>query len=378
MKMLLSKKEHVALLDWFDREARDLPWRYERSSYRVWISEVMLQQTRVSTVVDYYKRFMTELPTLPHLARVDEDRLLALWSGLGYYSRARRLKQAAQSVVIHHGGELPREYASLAALPGFGPYTTAAVLSLAHNQDFAVLDGNVIRVYSRLFALDSDVSQPSTLVELQRVADTNLMKGRAGNWNEALMELGALVCTPRSPSCDTCPLRSCCLALKECRVLELPRKRKKPTNPCYLQSSLLLLDHEDRLLLERRPDTGLLAGLWALPEFRGPEVERRRLLRPEKQVAQRSVVSQEEEVLGLHADHLAMRKSKGDPLVFVRSLPPFLHHYSHYSVEIHGVLCRLAGVAESRDAQRWLKAGEIVEEGISASDRRLIELLSLL
>ena len=339
----------------------------------------MLQQTRVTAVIDYYRRFMADLPTLKDLAEASEDRLLALWSGLGYYSRARRLAQAAKIVVEKHGGELPQEYDTLLALPGFGPYTTAAVLSLSLNLNHAVLDGNVIRVYTRLFAIEEDVSQVTTLAMLQGIADDNLFRDRAAAWNEALMELGALVCTPRSPACDTCPLKATCQAFQQGSPQDLPFKRKAAVRPCYLQSSLLLLDQRGCLLMCRRPQKGLLAGLLALPELRGPQVVRRRLPKPEKLlVSQTDLFEFDDSGEELHAEHLVLRRSQGLPIEAVQTLPPFLHHYSHYSVEIHGLLCRLCGVAEPQGESFWLKPGEAIEGGISASDRRLIELLSLL
>jgi len=240
------------LLPWFARARRDLPWRKEpRDPYRVWVSEVMLQQTRVEVVVPYYRRFLRRFPTLRALARAPLDDVLALWSGLGYYARARNLHRAAQACA----GALPRTAAELRALPGFGPYTAAAVASLAFGEDVPLVDGNVARVLARLFALDGDARAGAW-----KIAPSLLPPGRSGEFNEALMELGATVCTPRSPRCERCPLREVCRG-----------KGDPERHPARVEKAARKLMCWQALALTRKDGAVLLAlfgGLWDLPRER--------------------------------------------------------------------------------------------------------------
>ena len=262
------------LLSWFSTARRDLPWRKEpRDPYRVWVSEVMLQQTRVDVVIPYFLRFIDRFPTLRELAAAPLDDVLALWSGLGYYARARNLHRAAQAC----GGELPRTAALLQALPGFGPYTAAAVASLAFGEDVPLVDGNVARVLARVFALSGDARAQSWILAAQL-----LPAGRGGEFNEALMELGATVCTPRSPDCSRCPLA------EQCRGKSAPEKypapRARPARPLLEWNALALTRKDGAVLLARRPQDALFGGLWDLPTERpegirlhGPLVPRGRV-----------------------------------------------------------------------------------------------------
>jgi A/G-specific adenine glycosylase len=247
------------LLAWFAQEKRDLPWRKEpRDPYRVWISEVMLQQTRVDVVVPYYQRFLERFPTLRALAQAPLDDVLALWSGLGYYARARNLHKAAQAA----GAALPRSCAELRELPGFGPYTAAAVASLAFNEDVPLVDGNVARVLARVRALRGDARERSW-----KIAAEILPPGRAGAFNEALMELGATVCTPRCPDCPRCPIRTlCAVRVKGLDPQRFPAPRKKPARPLLEWDALALIRADGAVLLARRPAGSLFAGLWDLPQ----------------------------------------------------------------------------------------------------------------
>ena len=245
------------LLRWFERNRRALPWRNEpRDPYRTWVSEVMLQQTRVEVVVPYFERFLLRFPTLVALADAPLDDVLAHWSGLGYYSRARNLHRAAQAA----RDGLPRTAAGLRALPGFGPYTSAAVASLAFGEDAPLVDGNVARVLSRLRRLPDPRQAWQVAAEL-------LPKGRAGAFNEALMELGALVCTPKGPRCGECPLAVDCAGKDEPEAYPPPRKR--PERPLLEWTALALTRKDGAILLARRPEGRLFAGLWDLPE-KGP------------------------------------------------------------------------------------------------------------
>jgi A/G-specific adenine glycosylase len=260
-----AKQLRARLLAWFAQERRALPWRENQDPYRVWISEAMLQQTRVETVLGYFDRFLTRFPRIEDLAGSEEDDVLALWSGLGYYSRARKLREAAIAVVADHDGEFPRTRAAALALPGVGPYTAGAVLSIAYDLPEPLVDGNVQRVFARLFAF-RDVAGSGTLQKKLWALAEDLVpeNGGAGDWNQALMELGATVCTPRDPDCGSCPVASLCRAkeLELVHELPVPAPRKKPTEVAL---DIYVAERGADLLLEKRPPKGRMAGLWQFP-----------------------------------------------------------------------------------------------------------------
>jgi A/G-specific adenine glycosylase len=252
-----------ALLRWYDRHRRRLPWRGVRDPYRIWISEVMLQQTRVAAVVPYYRRFLERFPTLASLARAHHPQVLAAWAGLGYYRRARCLHEAARLVVREHGGRVPREPSVFSRLPGVGRYTAGAVLSIAFGQRMPVLDGNVARVLSRLRALSASLRDPKGARALWREAGALVSMRRPGDWNQALMELGATVCTPRAPRCGECPVRAWCRSLVLGRVSDFPPPAPRGARR-RLRQAVALFQRSGRLLVVRR-EGPLLAGLWEPP-----------------------------------------------------------------------------------------------------------------
>ncbi len=255
------------LLDWHAVHGRhDLPWQHPRTPYRVWVSEIMLQQTQVATVTGYFGRFVAALPTLADLARADLDTVLALWAGLGYYSRARNLHRAAQACVERHGGELPADLEALSALPGIGRSTAAAILAQAHGQRHAILDGNVRRVLARHARIEDEVTSAPVQKRLWTLAEALLPEARLADYTQAVMDLGATVCTPRNPRCGNCPVRDDCGALAAGVVASLPRKRAARTVPRRDTCLVLLRDDAGRVLLERRPPSGIWGGLWSLPE----------------------------------------------------------------------------------------------------------------
>ena len=252
------------LVAWFRVEQRALPWRETDDAYRIWISEAMLQQTRVETVLGYYARFLERLPTVEALAEADEDVVLGLWSGLGYYSRARKLREAARVLVAEHGGAFPRTRAEALALPGIGPYTAGAVLSIAYGLPEPLVDGNVQRVFARLFALEDPVGSTKLNKATWALAEVLVPETGAGEWNQALMELGATVCTSRAARCGECPLARGCAALEAGRVDVLPRpKERKP--PTEVELVVHVVRRGDEVLLERRPAEGRMAGMWQFP-----------------------------------------------------------------------------------------------------------------
>lgn len=253
------------LLRWFDENKRSLPFRSHKTPYRVWVSEVMLQQTRVSAVLPYYERFMRQLPTVQALAACPPEQLAKLWEGLGYYSRARNLQKAAQIIVQQYNGQLPASYEALRALPGVGDYTAGAVASLAFGLPCVAVDGNVLRVWSRLHADDADILAPATKRRMAAQIQAVQPAQRPGDFNEALMELGALVCVPNGePLCGRCPWGELCLARKEGRQTQLPVKAPRRARKVCCYTVVLVLRKAPRLacLLEQRPSRGLLAGLW--------------------------------------------------------------------------------------------------------------------
>ncbi len=253
------------LLHWFDYNARILPWRENPKPYYVWISEIMLQQTRVEAVKGYFDRFITALPDIRSLAEAEEERLLKLWEGLGYYSRVRNLKKTAQIVIRDYGGELPSEYSELMKLPGIGTYTAGAVASIAFGKAIPAVDGNVLRVTKRLAGSFEDISKESVKKELIAELTVIIPKDHPGDFNQALMELGATVCLPNGkPLCAKCPVMHLCRAFHQDIVMELPVKPDKKERK-RVERTILLMEYQDRYIIRKRPDQGLLAGLWELP-----------------------------------------------------------------------------------------------------------------
>jgi A/G-specific adenine glycosylase len=257
----------AALLDWYDRERRDLPWRSKRGKrsdpYRVWLSEIMLQQTTVKAVIPFYERFLVRWPTIEKLATADLEEVLAAWAGLGYYSRARNLHKCAQAVVAEHGGQFPRTEADLVGLPGIGPYTAAAIAAIAFGEAATPVDGNIERVVSRLFAFKRPL--PSAKRELKRLAESLTPQRRAGDFAQAMMDLGATVCSPRRPSCLMCPLQQDCHAHALGIEEQLPVKLAKPDRPVRYGTAFLALREDGQVLLRKRAEAGLLGGMLEIP-----------------------------------------------------------------------------------------------------------------
>ena len=257
-----------ALLPWYAANKRDLPWRQDTDPYHIWVSEIMLQQTRVEAVKDYYARFLSALPTVQALAEADDGLLHKLWEGLGYYSRVRNLKKAAEAVMERHGGQFPGEYEAVLALPGIGEYTAGAICSIAFERPTPAVDGNVLRLCARLTDCDHPIDDPGYKKEVRREL-ARIYPAEAGDFTQALMELGATLCGPnRPPDCDRCPCGGFCLGRCSGRAAPLPVKApKKPKR--QEKKTVFVLRAEDRFALNRRPDKGLLAGLWEFPNTPG-------------------------------------------------------------------------------------------------------------
>lgn len=257
------------LLQWFEGHARVLPWRSEPTPYRVWVSEIMLQQTRVEAVKPYFERFMRELPTIQKLAECPEEKLMKLWEGLGYYNRVRNLQNAAQTIMERYDGKMPADYQKLLELKGIGSYTAGAVASIAFGIPVPAVDGNVLRVITRVSADDSDIMQQKTKKKMEQALQEIMPKQQAGAWNQALMELGATVCLPNgAPLCGKCPWEQLCEARKQGRINELPVKKKAKKRKIE-KRTVLVIREGSRVVLQKRPEKGLLAGLYEFPNVLG-------------------------------------------------------------------------------------------------------------
>ncbi len=282
------------LLDWFATHARDLPWRRTRDPYAIWVSEIMLQQTQVKTVIPYWERWMSALPTVEALARTQPEKVLKLWEGLGYYTRARNLQKAAQMIVAEFGGQFPNQFSAVLTLPGVGRYTAGAVCSIAFNQPTPILDGNVIRVLTRLFGIRADPRQKPTNTQLWQIAEqlvaqaasvpptvtshdsplTPLSTGTCSQLNQSLMELGALLCTPRQPRCELCPVRKSCVARRNNLIDQIPHHNQRP--PATARRVIaFVVEHHGRFLVRQRPAGIVNARLWEFPhqEVNGTDIE---------------------------------------------------------------------------------------------------------
>ena len=340
------------LLDWYDANKRSMPWRETDDPYRIWVSEIMLQQTRVDTVRDYYPRFLEAFPTVETLAAADRDEVLKYWEGLGFYARARHLHEAAQTVVDEHDGTVPTTMDAIRDLKGIGPYTAAAVLSIAHDQPHAVLDGNVTRVLSRVFAVEEDATTSTAQRELRRLANDLLSSDRAGDFNQAMMELGALVCTPSTPLCDRCPLQNVCRAHEAGTEEDYPITPESEPVPHHDIAVGLVFD-DDQLLIQRRPDEGLLGGLWEFPGGKQEEDE-------SMEAACRRELKEE---LGIEV--------AVEDLFYTLS-----HAYSHFKITLHAFRCHVVdGTPEAREGQpfRWVGIDALDDYAFPRANRRLIE-----
>lgn len=337
------------LLAWYDQHGRhELPWQHPRSAYRVWIAEIMLQQTQVATVIPYFEKFIRRFPNLPNLARADQDEVLSLWSGLGYYARARNLHQAARIALKEHDGELPQDYDALLALPGIGPSTAGAILAQAHGRRHAILDGNVKRVLARYHGVPGWPGEARIAKRLWAFAEQHTPRQRVADYTQAIMDLGATVCTRRSPNCDACPLARDCRALAENAVECYPYPRPRKHRPLRRTRMLVLRNPKGDILLQKRPPAGIWGGLWSLPEA---DID--------------SDVRKACKKLGLKAqDHEAMDT---------------LHHgFTHFELEIEPVLVSVQKSADRiMDSGRWLwyNSGHATNPALPAPVSRLLQQL---
>ncbi|MGH8147544.1 MAG: A/G-specific adenine glycosylase [Rhodanobacteraceae bacterium] len=335
------------LLDWYGQHGRhDLPWQHPRTPYRVWVSEVMLQQTQVATVLPYFERFMAALPDLPALAAAEEDRVLALWSGLGYYRRARHLHAAARLCIALHQSELPRDFEALAALPGIGRSTAGAILALGDGQRHAILDGNVKRVLARYHSVHGWPGDRAVANALWGHAEVHTPTTRLADYTQAIMDLGATVCVRSNPRCEACPQARDCIARRDGLTADLPTRRPKRMLPEKQTVFIVLRDHDNRVLLQRRPPSGVWPGLWSLPE-----------------------ASDE------HAAHELAARLAGLDGDAGEALPEITHTFTHFRLRAVPHEWRsvepLSAIADSTDS-RWCSHADIATLGLPAPVRKLL------
>ena len=336
------------MLAWWDRHGRkDLPWQRQRNPYSVWVAEIMLQQTQVETVKPYYGRFMRAFPDISALARADDDSVLAIWAGLGYYARAHNLMKTARLVVERHGGELPGDYDELVALPGIGRSTAGAILAQAHERRHAILDGNARRVLARVHAVEGWHGKSAVTRTLWELAETNTPAERVRDYTQAIMDLGATVCVRRKPRCEACPLATVCRARLQGKTSEIPASRRAGRRPLRRRSMALVRRSDGSVLLERRPPAGIWAGLWSLPTLKDGEDA---------------------------AAWCARVLNGGAELV--SELPPIRHGFTHFELEIRPLHLALTGPARQiREAGTWTWHDGSRPVGMPAPIRRLLESL---
>ncbi|MCX2895327.1 A/G-specific adenine glycosylase [Stenotrophomonas lactitubi] len=336
------------LLHWFDDHGRhDLPWQHPRSPYRVWLSEIMLQQTQVATVIPYFHRFLQHFPTLLDLAAASNDAVMAQWAGLGYYARARNLHAAAKRCVAEHAGDLPHDFDALHDLPGIGRSTAGAILSQAWNDPFAILDGNVKRVLSRYHGVEGFPGLPAIEKQLWAIAEAQVAQvpaGRMADYTQAQMDLGATVCSRSRPACVICPLQADCVARREGRTAELPTAKPGKVLPEREAVALLLRDKQQRVLLQKRPDSGIWAQLWTLP--------------------QADAGSELQDWFDAHVD---------GSLEDAEELPVLQHTFSHYKLHLQVLSRQVHGLRVEEPTLRWVGAAELSALGLPAPIRKLLD-----
>ncbi len=343
-----------ALLNWYHKNKRDLPWRGESDIYRIWVSEVMLQQTQVVTVIPYYHRFLEQFPTVTALANAPLVDVLKVWEGLGYYARARNLHKASKEIVEKWNGQFPTNYADLLTLPGFGSYTAGAVASIASGEVVPAVDGNAKRVLARLFAIKSDITRGAGARQTKELAAELVPTSTPGDWNQAVMELGATICLPKSPKCSMCPVQHLCVGRARGVELELPVKPARKPLP-HFNVTAAVIRKNGKVLIAQRPPNGMLGGMW---EFPGGKQEPGESL---PDCLRREI-----------KEELGVNIKVGQPIVSVK------HSYTHFKITLHAFYCDLPdgspqaiGVAD----WRWVTMGQLDQFPFPRTDLQIIEAL---
>ena len=343
------------ILDWYEKNRREMPWRNDKDPYRIWISEIMLQQTRVDQAWPYFERFISLFPTVYDLAKADQQQVLKAWEGLGYYSRARNLHAASKMIVEDYNGKLPEEYNEIIKLKGIGPYTAAAITSIAFGKPNAVVDGNVIRVITRYFGIEDDVRSGRTTKQVQEHVNKLISQEHPAEFNQGLMEIGSLVCTPTKPKCGECPISYECVATKTAKTDSIPYKSPAKKKPHKHIGVGIIEDENGKVLIALRPENVMLGGLW---EFPGGKQE-------ESETIQQTVERELKEELGVevHAYKEFMKLK---------------HVYSHFSITLHAFNCKLlSGTPKPKSSQevRWVEISELEEYPFPKANKQLTERL---
>jgi len=352
------------LLAWYRENQRTLPWRgpFRSDPYTVWVSEIMLQQTRVETVIPYFERWMRLFPDVRALAGASEQKVLNAWEGLGYYSRARNLHKAAKIVVDHHNGEIPRDLVELRKLPGIGRYTVGAIASIAFNMDVSALDGNIKRVYSRLFDISEPVDSPAGEKILWKLADENLPKRQAGDYNQALMDLGAMICVPKNPRCMICPVVELCKARQNGMQEQRPVMKPKKAVPHYIHAAGVIIKG-GKVLLAQRPSKGLLGGMWEFPNGRitpkgGANSD------PANELAKAVKMGYK----------LGLRVQRGGNLQNKKALGVVQHAYTHFKVTVYPFECELVSMSKNKNL-RWISLKDLDNFPMGKIDRQIAKMI---
>jgi len=344
------------LLNWYHKHGRTLPWRDHPDPYAVWVSEIMLQQTRVDTVIPYFEKWMRLFPNVTSLANASEQEVLNAWEGLGYYSRARNLHKAAKVIAEKFNGQLPRDLTDLRSLPGIGRYTVGAIASMAFGMDEPTLDGNLRRVFSRLFDVDEFADSPVGEKILWELAAQNLPKGQAGDYNQALMDLGATICLPKNPRCLLCPLMEICEARKNGAQELRPVLKPKKSVPHYTHAAAVILQR-GRVLLAQRPPDGLLGGMWEFPNGRVNADPARELTK----------------VLNA-AYSLKARIERSRNFKKKDSLDVIQHAYTHFKVTVHAFRCELVSIPKNKNL-KWVKLTDLDDYPMGKVDRQIARIV---
>ena len=338
------------ILGWYDKNARVLPWRGHPDPYAIWVSEIMLQQTRVETVIPYFERWMRQFPDISALAEASQQTVLSAWEGLGYYSRVRNLHKAAQMVVDEFGGQIPADMKQLRKLPGIGRYTAAAIASIAFNQDVATLDGNLRRVFARVYDVAEPADAPQGEEILWTLAQGQLPPGRAGDYNQALMDLGSAICLPKKPLCLVCPLMSICRAQPNPESRPVLKPKQAVPHRVKLAAVIIL---DDKVLLSLRPASGLLGGMWEFPAGEAAD----------------------------NSDHELVSVLDRDYSIAVtplRFLMEVRHAYTHFTLTEFAWQCQTAGSLPQLPALQWIPIAEIGDYPMGKVDRAIADKISRL
>lgn len=352
----LSNSEFTEnLLAWYKEHKREMPWRGEKDPYKIWISEIMLQQTRVDQAWPYFENFMKAFPTVFDLAKADQQQVLKAWEGLGYYSRARNLHSASKMIVEDYNGKLPETYDEIIKLKGIGSYTAAAITSIAFGLPNAVVDGNVIRVITRYFGIEDDVRKTGTVKEVQSLVNELISQKQPAEFNQGMMELGATVCSPHNPDCLNCPIQSGCIATKIAKTDIIPYKSKANKKPHKVIGVGIIEAEDGKLLIALRPEDAMLGGLW---EFPGGKQEKGETI---QQTVERELL--EELGVEVHA---------------FKEFMTLKHTYSHFSITMHAWFCtHISGTPKAKSSQeiRWVKRSELEEYPFPKANKVLTERL---